>query len=269
MPFADLRQRLDQSRLYDQAMRVPLIVYALFLLFADAVAFLDVILAQPSLLSAPTFGVVMTLLARVCQWMFIALFAILPIFRLRPVAKANGILPRLAPFGAILLSPLFILLERASADLASNFISVTLSLVAGAVAIVSLSFLGCSFSIMPEARRLVTDGPYRMIRHPLYLSEITILLAMLMQYRSFAAAGLFVLISGVELLRGKYEEDVLARAFPEFEDYRRHTSFLLPHSPGRFFKLFFEDRAIRRRLALATACALGLLWLAMSLPKLL
>lgn len=269
MTFSEFRQRLDQSRFYDQAMRVPLIAYSLFVLLVDVVAFLDLALARPSILSAPGFGVVMTVLARMCQWMFIALFAILPIFRLRPIAKSDGIFPRLAPLAAIVLSPMFLFLDRAPSNLACNLISVTVSLVAGAMAAVTLTFLGRSFSIMPEARRLVTDGPYKMVRHPVYLCEILIVFAMFVQYRSVGAAALFILIAGVEVARAMYEEAVLARAFSEFEPYRLHTSFLVPRNPIRFFGLFLEDRIVLRRLAVVMICALGLLGLVMSLPKLI
>ena len=250
-------------------MRVPLIIYALLLLVIDVVAFLDQVLVRPSPLSAPDFGVVMTVLARMCQWMFIALFAILPIFRLRPIAKSNGIFPRLAPLAAIVLSPMFLFLNRAPSNLAYNFISVAVSLVAGAMAVVTLSFLGRSFSIMPEARRLVIEGPYKMIRHPVYICEILIVFAMFVQYRSVAAATLVVLIAGVEVARAIYEEAVLARAFPEFEAYRRRTNFLVPSNPIRFFTLFLEDHTALRRLAIVMICAFGLLGLVMTLPKLI
>ena len=39
-------------------------------------------------------------------------------------------------------------------------------------ALYSLSYLGRRFSIVPEARGLVIDGPYRLARHPIYLGEI-------------------------------------------------------------------------------------------------
>jgi hypothetical protein len=63
MPFSDIRQRPDQSRIYDMAMRVTLIVYSLFVHLSDVVAFLNQIIERPSLLDAPDFATPMTALA--------------------------------------------------------------------------------------------------------------------------------------------------------------------------------------------------------------
>ena len=37
------------------------------------------------------------------------------------------------------------------------------------LSIYSLTSLGKNFSIIPQARKLVQSGPYRLVRHPLYL----------------------------------------------------------------------------------------------------
>jgi protein-S-isoprenylcysteine O-methyltransferase Ste14 len=257
MSFSDFRQRLEQTRFYDWAMRGTLIVYSSFLLFADIVVFLNQIFARPSPLDALGLGVLTTVLARMCQWMFIALFAILPVFRLRPIAKSSGILPRLAPLVAIVLSPMFIFLERAPPNALYNSVSVALSLIAGLMAVVSLTFLGRSFSIMPEARRLVKDGPYKWVRHPIYICEMMVVFAMFLQYRSWAAAGLFILLSAIQICRAVYEEKVLATTFPDFEVYRRDTDFLIPSRPFYFLPSLIKDRATLLRLVAVAVCALA------------
>ena len=50
-------------------------------------------------------------------------------------------------------------------------ISTLLLLGGNALAVLVLVQLGRSFSVMAEARRLVTSGVYRWVRHPLYLAE--------------------------------------------------------------------------------------------------
>jgi protein-S-isoprenylcysteine O-methyltransferase Ste14 len=40
-----------------------------------------------------------------------------------------------------------------------------------ALAVFALTTAGCFCSLMAEARQLVTCGPYRVIRYPLYLAE--------------------------------------------------------------------------------------------------
>ena len=57
-----------------------------------------------------------------------------------------------------------------------NWISLGLIAVGSFVAIVSLLNLGRSFAIFPARRELVTDGLYRLIRHPAYAGEIIIML---------------------------------------------------------------------------------------------
>lgn len=261
-----VRRSLDQSRLYDWAMRLPIVTYSLLVLGNDMLGFYQQTLAAPALLLAP--GGIIATLARVSQWMFIGLLAIFPLVRYRPVVKSQDMLPRLGALITVCILPTFMLLERAPTSLAFNLASLTMSFTANVLAVLTLSFLGRSFSVMPEARRLVTDGPYGLVRHPLYVCEILGLLAILLQYRSPPAIGLFGLCIALQLARAQWEEAVLARAFPEFATYRRRTPFLLPRFPRRREALAGEPLA-RRRLAVVLACAFGLfLLVTVVLPRL-
>jgi hypothetical protein len=177
-----VRRSLDRSRVYDWAMRLPIVAYSLLVLGNDMLGFYQQALAAPGLLLSPE-GIIATL-ARVSQWMFIGLLAIFPLVRHRPVVKSRDMLPRLGALVTVCILPTFMLLERAPMNLAFNFASLTMSFAANLMAVLTLSFLGRSFSVMPEARRLVTGGPYALVRHPLYLCEVLGLLAILLQYRS-------------------------------------------------------------------------------------
>ena len=88
--------------------------------------------------------------------------------------------------------------------------------------------LGTCFGVLPEVRGLVTRGPYRIVRHPIYLGELG------------AYAGLFVasprllnLIGGLFFVAGqatrmRLEERALRAEFPEYAAYAARTSRLLP-----------------------------------------
>jgi protein-S-isoprenylcysteine O-methyltransferase Ste14 len=94
--------------------------------------------------------------------------------------------------------------------------------------IIVLSWLGRSFSIMPEARRLVTTGPYRLVRHPLYVAEGFLLAGIFVQY---APPWCYMIIAAqiaLQLERMRLEEHVLTLAFPEYTAYAAHTARIIP-----------------------------------------
>lgn len=95
----------------------------------------------------------------------------------------------------------------------------------------SLSYLGNNYSPCFDAHlpfRIVTDGPYRYIRHPLYLANILqgigyILASGSLWVLLLAAYGTFGIIRAI--IR---EESYLGKTFPEYEHYRAKTSRLIP-----------------------------------------
>ena len=83
-----------------------------------------------------------------------------------------------------------------------------------------------------EAHALVTTGPYRWVRHPLYTTGLTLLASIGLM----AANGLVLGLAALALLLIlavviPEEEAHLLRAFPEeYAAYRRRTGRLLPRS---------------------------------------
>ncbi len=78
-----------------------------------------------------------------------------------------------------------------------------------------LAYLRRSFSIIPEARRLVTGGPYSLSRHPVYLGEIVTMIGVNLATAGWAGALAVLYFIGCELLRMRWEESVLSKAFPD------------------------------------------------------
>src|SRR5437879_6676012 len=93
-----------------------------------------------------------------------------------------------------------------------------------------LAYLRRSFSIIPEARRLVTGGPYGLSRHPVYLGEIATALGINIATGGWLSAVAIAYFVICELLRIGWEERILAQAFPaEYPAYARRVPRYLPN----------------------------------------
>jgi protein-S-isoprenylcysteine O-methyltransferase Ste14 len=260
---------IEQSRFYDWAMRLPIVFYSLYALLHDVIGFFGQVAHEPALWASPDAGVIIAALARVSQWMFLALMTVLPLFRHPPIAKSATLLPRLAALVTVCIPPFCVLLDRAPPDLWYNLLAVAAGISASILGAWTLSFLGRSFSVMPEARRLVTSGPYSIVRHPLYLVELLGVIGILLQVRSLAGVALLALIVALQIARARWEEAVLDRAIPEFAAYRQRVPFLIPRNARSIVALLREDPMARRRSAVVMSSAFGLLALVVfALPRL-
>lgn len=92
----------------------------------------------------------------------------------------------------------------------------------------ALTYLRRSFSIMPQARRLITGGPYALSRHPLYLGEGLAAIGLTLPTVGWMGTLLIGLFLVAQFLRLQAEERVLTRAFPEYADYARRVPRYLP-----------------------------------------
>ncbi|HWG78804.1 MAG TPA: isoprenylcysteine carboxylmethyltransferase family protein [Stellaceae bacterium] len=169
------------------------------------------------------------LLSRACMLMFFCLAAWLTLVRAQPLAKASGLKPRIAALVSVtVLFAVPLCPHLVNPPTWLLFLSAGMILFGNVLALLVLNRLGKSFSVMAEARRLVTDGPYRIVRHPLYATEGIAIIGIFLPYLSVQAALLFALQVALQLIRMHYEEQVLRRTFPEYADYARHTRRLIP-----------------------------------------
>jgi protein-S-isoprenylcysteine O-methyltransferase Ste14 len=95
-------------------------------------------------------------------------------------------------------------------------------------ALYSLSYLGRKFSIVPEARGLVTSGPYQLARHPIYLGEMIAGFGLVMPTLFSLHVVVFALFVAAQIVRTHFEERVLRSTYPQYEAYARHTRRLIP-----------------------------------------
>jgi hypothetical protein len=114
---------------------------------------------------------------------FYIAIAILIVMRYRRVAATGGLCPRLvALLGSFLFLLLVPFLPRHELSPTLDLLSILLMLSGSILATAVLLYLGRSFSILPEARRLVVTGPYRFVRHPLYATETICMLGLVIQF---------------------------------------------------------------------------------------
>jgi len=103
-------------------------------------------------------------------------------------------------------------------------VSIAFGLPSFVLMIISRRQLGAAFSVMPEAKALVTTGLYSKIQHPMYLFLDLFLVALIVAFD--LPVGLFIwgIIVVVQTLQSRREEQVLAARFAgEYEVYRSRT----------------------------------------------
>ncbi len=81
-------------------------------------------------------------------------------------------------------------------------------------------------------RALITDGPYRWVRHPYYLAVLLLLVGAVVAFRSLPAVMLLIPAVRVTVDRARREEHNLRLRFGgRHEVYCRRVPFLLPLAP--------------------------------------
>lgn len=114
-----------------------------------------------------------------------------------------------------------------------RFLGIFLYMVGALLMNWSIVWLGRHFSVqvtIQENHRLVTDGPYKFVRHPRYAGIVVCFLGIALVFAS--AVGLLLAISLITTLiwRIHDEEILLASAFPaEWAEYSRRTARLIPY----------------------------------------
>jgi len=207
-------------------MRLPVLLWSSTLAFSSAAAlqkFAQV--ADPPL---PPVAYWVGVAMRLSVIAFLVILATAVIVRKAPTARARGVEPRVSALIGTFLITGIVLCPRRELSLPLGIVSTLVSLTGDALAIVILVQLRRSFSIMPEARELVTSGLYRLVRHPLYLAEEIAAIGTAMQFFSIGAVMLLLTHFAFQLRRICHEETVLTAAFPRYAAYAETTARIIP-----------------------------------------
>lgn len=129
----------------------------------------------------------------------------------------------LAPLEFILIKPTI-----SSGSIISGFLILITGIV---LRFIGLSTLGKNFSAtieIKEESKLIVNGIYKYIRHPLYLATLLIAISGCIVF-SCLFTWVFVILTLVGVvLRIKSEEDFLSAHFQEFGEYKKRTHKLIP-----------------------------------------
>jgi len=221
----EIYRRFANTKWFDLAAASPLIV---FYLFATAGMIIKAIPELRGLAAHLDASHVLSIVSQVATLTFLDVQIVLFVIRYVPRARAAGFLPRASAVIGANIQGSFLLLPHAEHGTPVNIVSLVLIIVGTAASAYVASCLGRSFSVLPQARSLRMSGPYRFVRHPLYLAEQIAMLGLMVQF----AAPWCVLVAAVSFAaqfpRMHFEEEVLKATFPAYRDYMKRTARLIP-----------------------------------------
>ncbi|MCK1293033.1 methyltransferase [Bradyrhizobium sp. 30] len=169
-----------------------------------------------------------SLVSSFCLAIFYMLVAVLIMTRPPAKAHADGVLPGIAAFVGSYL-PWTITFFGKTEQALPNLVATACVLIGMIMMLVTIRHLGRSFSLVPQARSVVQSGPYRWIKHPLYLAEEIAILGVVLQYLTPLTVIVLVLHIGVQVCRILYEEGLLRRTCPEYSSYEAMRWRLVPY----------------------------------------
>jgi len=80
----------------------------------------------------------------------------------------------------------------------------------------------------PTAGGLVTTGPYRLLRHPIYAAILYFTWSTALEHHSSQAIAAASMIAVGAVIRMLAEEALLLRTYPEYADYSARTARVIP-----------------------------------------
>lgn len=133
--------------------------------------------------------------------------------------------------GVVVMIGALIALYKIGVLLTAQPVAVALQLMAAALMIwARVTFGRRSFhaSANPTAGGLVTTGPYRFIRHPIYTAACLFGWGPIVVHRSLVSVAIGILLLVGALMRMMCEEQLLKQRYPEYIEYAKVTKRMVP-----------------------------------------
>lgn len=113
----------------------------------------------------------------------------------------------------------------------SAWLSLILLMIAASLGLLAIASMQFKVSVLPDVRSsqtLITGGPYRFIRHPMYTAVLIACQALMLNRPDVISAFMWLLLLVVLLIKMSYEEQQLARRFKTYSMYMTRTKRLIP-----------------------------------------
>jgi len=218
--------KLQKSPAYDVLMRLPMLAWSTFLTLVSVAGLAQYMRAADPALPGAVCAV--NIAMRLSVIAYLVVLAATAVMRRAPIGRARGAEPRISALIGTFLITVVVLFPRRELSLTASFVSTLLILAGDSFAVVVLVQLRRSFSLMPEARQLVSSGVYRFVRHPLYLAEGIATIGSIMQFLSAWTAMLLVTQIAFQLRRIRNEETLLTEVVPNYATYKEKTARFFP-----------------------------------------
>jgi protein-S-isoprenylcysteine O-methyltransferase Ste14 len=231
--FAERLEVIRRTKLYDLFTAMPFIAWLLFCAaqilppLTEQIALASFFVFRIHLSALPLF-LVLNILSKVCTLFFLSTLLVMFAVRRVPIGRAQGLYARFAALAGTFCTVGIVWLPLQELSSLQYLISLLLIIGGTAFALSAVFVLGRSISLMPEVRRLVTSGPYSVVRHPIYIGEMIATAGLAMQFLMPWALVLLAVSCMLQFERVRNEERLLLQACPRYRDYMANTARFLP-----------------------------------------
>jgi protein-S-isoprenylcysteine O-methyltransferase Ste14 len=219
--FRSMGSRMSQlwrkDKLLDLAAAAPLILWFTLAAVGSSVRIAEIVESGDGAIPV---------IAQLAQLAFFLIAIVLLVVRRLPTRKAEDVTANIVGVVGCAM-PLLVLAAPRAAAPASALLS-AFGLIGVIASIGVILWLGRSFSVLPQARGLVTDGPYRHIRHPLYLAEFLVIFSRAFELAQPWPFIVMTLVLASQIARMHFEERILCETYPDYRAYMRRTARLIP-----------------------------------------